>query len=329
MERAAIDLALTTARVRSCEVTLTGGEPTLRADLDDIVRAARALGFDRVGIQTNGRRPERMRPLVAAGLTDVHLSIHGGVAAAHDYHTGIPGSFTAASATLSEARALGIDAVVTTVLTRSNARSLAETARLVIDRRASAWCLAVPRIRGRAAEHFDRIVPRLGIVIPFALHAMQVAIAAKIPVFVRGAPLCLLGPFAKHSLAEEGRAFGEACEGCAARPSCPGVEPTYLRRFAGDELSANPKSSAAELNPIARLFVGPGELAPAVERVVAEAPAAARVALPMLGKVQPAREEVPRAVEKKSGPALRELFKELFVEKQANAAGERAGEDRD
>jgi hypothetical protein len=34
----------------------------------------------------------------------------------------------------------------------------------------------------------------------------------------------------------------------------------------------------------------------------------------MLGKVQPARAEVPRAVEKKTGAALREIFKDLYEE---------------
>ncbi len=44
------------------------------------------------------------------------------------------------------------------------------------------------------------------------------------------------------------------------------------------------------------------------------APAAARVALPMLGKVKPALAEVPRSAEKKTGEALQTLFGDLYRE---------------
>ena len=124
----------------------------------------------------------------------------------------------------------------------------------------------------------------------------------------------MLGPFAQHSLDDAERAYGEACENCSARGACPGVEPEYLARFNGDELSPCapvPRSIDARL---ARMFVGEGEVAPSRTAQIPDAPARARVALPMLGKVQPARAEVPRSVEKKSGAALRELFKDLYRE---------------
>lgn len=319
-----VDAALAAARAAADEVTFVGGEPMLHPELPSLVAAARARGFRRVGVQTNGRRlarPELPRALAEAGLTDVHLSIHGGVAAAHDYHTGVEGSFAAAVSALAGARAAGLEVAVATVLTRSNARGLADLARLLAARGASAWCIEVPRVRGRALELFDRVVPRLGIAMPFALHAMQVAETVRLPAFVRGAPSCVLGPFARRALPDAPRAHGDACAACAARPECPGVEPEYLARFVGDELSPcatvardhlRPERPGDPLPELARMFVGPGDLAEASARALPEPPARARVALPMLGKVQPARAEVPRSAEKKSGEALRVLFKDLF-----------------
>ena len=35
----------------------------------------------------------------------------------------------------------------------------------------AAWLLEWPRVAGRAAAGFDRVVPRLGMAMPFALHA--------------------------------------------------------------------------------------------------------------------------------------------------------------
>lgn len=310
--RQELESALALAREGSDEITFVGGEPTLHEDLPALVARARELGFRAVGVQTNGRRlgrAETLALLIDAGLTDVHLSIHGPSAAAHDYHTGIPGSFVASLAALSAARAAGLPVAITTVLTRSNARGLSELPRLLSARGASAWTIAIPRVRGRAAEHFDRVVPRLGIAMPYALHAVQAANALRLPVALVGAPLCLLGPFARHSLPDAARAFGPSCDGCAARASCPGVEPEYLARFAGDELSPR---DAVTFDPfrLASMFVGSGALAP--QR--ADPQVRARVALPMVGKVRPARAEVPRTAEKKTGAALRELFKDLYKE---------------
>jgi hypothetical protein len=319
--REEIGAALVAARANADELTLTGGEPLLPPELAAIERPPPSLGFSRVGLQTNGRAAPSLRALVDAGLTDLHLSIHAGAAGAHDYHTSVEGSFAAAIATLVAARSAGLDVAVTTVLTRSNARGLADLARLLAARNASIWCISVPRVRGRAAEIFDRVVPRLGIAVPFALHAMQVATSLRLPAFIRGAPSCLLGPFAKRALSSEERAFGDECVGCEARVGCPGVEPEYLARFAGDELSATAATSREE-HVLSRLFVGEGELAPPRNAEIAPPPAAARVALPMLGKVQPARAEVPRAVEKKTGAALRELFKDLYTESEPTERGD-------
>lgn len=308
--RAVITEALVAARATHDEVTLVGGEPALHPELADVVREARELGFARVGVQTNGAAPGLG---ALAGITDLHLSIHGATAAAHDYHTGREGSFAAALETLASARARSLDVVVTTVLTRSNARGMSDVARLLAARRVSAWCIAVPRVRGRAADLFDRVVPRLGIAMPFALHAVQTATSLDLPVFVRGAPLCVLGPFARYSLAEAERAHGAPCESCPARLDCPGVEPEYLARFDGDELSPR-ESVPAITNPLARMFVGPGELSAARGVAMPDAPTKARVALPMAGKVKPALAEVGRTAERKTGAALRELFKDLYTD---------------
>src|SRR5215472_15658774 len=103
---------LAAARSRSDEVTFVGGEPTLDPRLAERVAAARALGFRRVGLQTNGRKlADRTftAGLARGGLTDVHLSIHGAEAAVHDYHTGVPGSFDECLAGLAAARSEGLD----------------------------------------------------------------------------------------------------------------------------------------------------------------------------------------------------------------------------
>jgi hypothetical protein len=296
-------------------VTFVGGEPALDPRLVEHVARARALGFRRIGVQTNGRRiadADLVEALAKAGVTDLQLSFHGADAASHDYHAGVEGSFERGLATLAAARAAGVKVAVVSVLTRSNFRILADIARLLAGRGVSAWLVEVSRTAGRAADARDRVVPRLALAMPFALHALDIAARAGMPAWIRGAPMCLLGPFARRALADAPRAFGDACERCDARPSCPGVDPEYLARFGGDELARRAAVEAdgddAELRA---LFVGVGELAHR-----AAPPARARVELPMLGKVKPALAEVSSRATKRSGDALREILPALFDPKK-------------
>ena len=62
-------------------VQITGGEPTCRRDLPEIIRMGRAKGFWGIEINTNGlvieARDGYLEELVAAGLTGVYLSFDG------------------------------------------------------------------------------------------------------------------------------------------------------------------------------------------------------------------------------------------------------------
>lgn len=324
-----VDARLQAARAAGARaVTLVGGEPAIDARIESLVRRARSLGFARVGIQSNGvalSRGGRLDALARAGLTDVHLSIHGAEARVHDYHAGREGAFEAACATFAASRAAGLDVVVSTVLTRSNFRVLGSMPRLLASRGAAAWCIQVARWRGRAAAGADRVVPRLALALPFALHAMESAAALGLPAFVRGAPSCLLGPFAARALlllllldriasdAGAAGAYGQSCASCSARSSCAGVDAEYLARFGEEEIApcapATPAADDARDDDLRAMFVGVGETAPPPARA-----AERHVALPVLGRPVPARAEVPASAPKRSGDALREILPALFVD---------------
>ncbi|MEM5804534.1 MAG: radical SAM protein [Candidatus Aenigmatarchaeota archaeon] len=62
-------------------IQLTGGEPTIREDIVDIVRVAKEEGFDHVQLNTNGIRmsqnPELVKMLRSAGVNTLYLSFDG------------------------------------------------------------------------------------------------------------------------------------------------------------------------------------------------------------------------------------------------------------
>lgn len=62
-------------------VQLTGGEPSLREDLEDIIRSAKEIGYDHVQLNTNGvklaRDPDFARRIREAGVNNLYMSFDG------------------------------------------------------------------------------------------------------------------------------------------------------------------------------------------------------------------------------------------------------------
>jgi uncharacterized radical SAM superfamily Fe-S cluster-containing enzyme len=62
-------------------IQLTGGEPTIREDLPEIVNLCRKAGFSAIEVNTNGlqigRRPDYINQLASAGITGVYLQFDG------------------------------------------------------------------------------------------------------------------------------------------------------------------------------------------------------------------------------------------------------------
>jgi radical SAM protein with 4Fe4S-binding SPASM domain len=88
-----IDMIVDDAKVPS--LSFTGGEPTLREDLFELIQYGREKGL-RMNLITNGRRcasKEFVQKLVDAGLNSAQVSIEGPDAEIHDYIVGVSGAF--------------------------------------------------------------------------------------------------------------------------------------------------------------------------------------------------------------------------------------------
>jgi pyruvate-formate lyase-activating enzyme len=151
-------------------VAFVGGEPTIHEDLPAWIAAAHARDAARIVVQTNGRRlayRAYTRELAAASerLT-LDVALHGSTAPMHDYHTSVPGSFQQTVQGLRHARAEGLPAGVTTVITRSNFRHLGEIVRVARACGAAAVHLTIAAPRGRASRDADRVIPAFAMVKP-------------------------------------------------------------------------------------------------------------------------------------------------------------------
>ncbi|WP_139558999.1 radical SAM protein [Methylotetracoccus oryzae] len=133
-------------RLGATEVEFTGGEPTISAELPDLTRFARHLGFSYISLITNGirlARPSYAEELVAAGINDVLISIHGARAETHDRLTGIPGSHGKAIQAFENLRALGVRCRTTCTVTGDNLAEIEDILALFLSLQASAVHFAV------------------------------------------------------------------------------------------------------------------------------------------------------------------------------------------
>ena len=121
-----IDIIVDDAHVPS--LSFTGGEPTLRQDLFELIKYGRSKGL-RVNLITNGRKcssPEFVQKLVDAGLNSAQVSLEGPNAAIHDGIVEIPGAFNQTVQGIKNLRKTDIYTHCNTTICKPNVNHLEE-----------------------------------------------------------------------------------------------------------------------------------------------------------------------------------------------------------
>ncbi len=104
-------------------IDISGGEPTIRKDLPELISFCRQTGYRTVNIITNGivtSDAAYCATLQQSGLTEALFSIHSHDAAVHDSLTGVPGSYRKIIQSIENFTALGIPVRINTVITNTN-----------------------------------------------------------------------------------------------------------------------------------------------------------------------------------------------------------------
>jgi cyclic pyranopterin phosphate synthase len=148
------------------EVCFTSGEPTTRPELFEFVAWAKALGYRRISIMTNGRRLSHLpyaAGLAKAGMNRFYVSIHGHTDKLHEGLTRTPGSFAQTVLGLdavTKLKRFGVELHTSTVITNRNLPHLASIYRFLRAHGVDQVVFNVMQANGRANTFFEQIFPR-------------------------------------------------------------------------------------------------------------------------------------------------------------------------
>jgi len=183
------------------KLVLTGGEPTIHANLLELIAKASGAGFAAIQLQSNGRLLrdyDYLAMLVKAGITDFGVSLHGHTATIHEANTQMPGSF--------EETVRGIENVAmmfgpnppiaaNCVISPLNLAHLQEVAELLVQLGASTIKFSYLHAIGRAQHLLKRgNWPSKTEVLPFLLDAVRTVerLGRSTSLAIEAIPYCLL-----------------------------------------------------------------------------------------------------------------------------------------
>jgi len=143
-------------------LTMTGGEPLLRSDLLELLKAARTQRFA-IGLFTNATLidEEWAEALAGVGLQGAEVSLYGATAEAHDAITQRRGSFARTMAGMRRLTERGVNVVLKFVVTRLNVGHLEQLPALAASMNCDweASFLITPRLDGDTSP-MDLIAPQ-------------------------------------------------------------------------------------------------------------------------------------------------------------------------
>ncbi len=196
---------LSALRPGEAHVVFTGGEPTLRKDLPDLIAYARRAGFLKIEIETNGRLlsyPAYLLKLAKAGLTGAILNMPASEKSLFESITQVPGSYEQTKKSFLAILDKGMDLRVVTIICKPNVRHLP----------AMTWFLARHVKRplhfqalynyiepgGNNLQNIASLMPRLDETRGFLHESLNMARRKSLWLHIHNVPLCLMQGYEGH-----------------------------------------------------------------------------------------------------------------------------------
>jgi MoaA/NifB/PqqE/SkfB family radical SAM enzyme len=250
-------------------LVVTGGEPTIRPELPEVIKYAHKLGFTRIEMQTNGRRLANeplAKTLAEAGLTSALVALHAPNQEIHDQIIGRRDGFSETTAGMRNLISNGVIVRTNTVISKLNLPYLEALVPFLAGQFPEIRMaqLTFPHPNGNAYKNFEKVIPQLRETAEVVVRTLRQGLRREIWFLVEAIPPCLLPGFEKHNIdlrplqvigSDMGSGFpegrvpqyrealrpekrkGKQCASCSLVTICDGIWKEYAEKFGTEELS--------------------------------------------------------------------------------------------
>jgi len=229
------------------QVTITGGEPTIRSDFFRILSYIKTeMPDSRILLLSNGRMfyyPQFTKRFVSTHCDSVAIPLHGPNAELHDGITRAPGSF---NQTLQGIKNLlnykgKVDVEIRIVIHKLNYRHLPAITRYIAKefKGIRSVVLFPIDIIGNANTNRDKLIVRMRDIKPYLERGLDVLERNGIEFSIFHIPFCIIDKKYWRNVAgvtvEARRITFEPCADCVMKGKCPGIWKTYAFRVGTNE----------------------------------------------------------------------------------------------
>ncbi len=246
------------------EIVFTGGEPTIRNDLPELVSYASQFNFKKIQIQSNGRRfayKDYCKELIKRGANEFGLSLHGSKPEIHNKLTKNQKSFSQTIKGIKNLISLDQKVAVNCVIAKPNYKDHPALTDLLIDlgvERCQFTFLYINNLIKDDPQLVNKIVPRISETILYIKKAIKKEENNNISIFIEAIPPCFLEEYKEHILdftkekpekvykkqkikdynrykQNQFKTKGEECKECKYFNNCEGIWKVYPGIFGWEE----------------------------------------------------------------------------------------------
>lgn len=240
-----------------------GGEPTVFGNFMDIVTFAKAEGYERIRLLTNGMRLEDaayVDALIGAGVNEFEISVKGHDAETHDELSRFPGTFSKLMHAVKHIARRDAGIIITVLITTRNYKYLPETVSMFAGMGVHQFSLWLVSLYDMDSEKLSCLLPSFTEIVPYVAESFSIAEQRSLHMETNHIPPCFLperhrknfldvrdldllvvskdGKFKLEESAYEGGVKAEECLRCRENERCPGLRADYVEAYGTGEIKA-------------------------------------------------------------------------------------------
>ncbi len=249
------------------KIVFTGGEPTIRKDLPELISLASGIGYNIIQVITNGRMlsyESYLEKLIDNGLTNICISIPAIEEKEFEYLTRAKGSYKQVMQAIENIKKTNLVMQTITPITKRNYKKLPEIAEFLTKQAEESVDFGAEFVflnpEGNGWLNRKELLPKYSKVAPFVEKALDIARKKDLRLNIEDIPFCLMKKYkgrkvelhmAKERIyvdpdgikkdlnrarTAEGKIKGEQCKECKYDKLCEGVWKNYGKIYGLSEL---------------------------------------------------------------------------------------------